>query len=203
MSYYFAIIGTKDNPVFTHEFGTSRAGGDGYSRFSDEARTLNQFIVHSSLDIVEESIWTTGAMYLRHVDRFQHALVSGFVTGTGMKFLLLSTPNEDQLAGQHSQRPGSSRPISSAGRPMSGASMVGSRSSTLGMGSIGGALGAGGGPGTAAGAPQATEEAVRQFFAEVYENWVKTSLNPFYKIDMEIKSPTFRQRIAAAAKKYL
>lgn len=195
MSYYFAIVGTKDNPIFTYEFGTSRGGGDGLSRFSDEARTLNQFIVHSSLDIVEEIVWTTGAMYLRHVDRFQHALVSCFVTGTRMKFLLLSAPNDDQLAGQK-ERPSSARPMSSS-------STAGSRTSTLGMGSIGGALGAGGGPGTAAGAPQATEEAVRQFLAEVYEHWVKTTLNPFYKIDMEIKSPVFRQRVAAAARKFL
>ena len=195
MSYYFVIVGTKDNPIFTYEFGTSRSGGDGLSRFSDDARTLNQFIVHSSLDIVEEVVWTTGAMYLRHVDRFQHALVSGFVTGTGMKFLLLSAPSEDQLAGQQRERPSSSRPMSSG-------SVAGGKGA-FGMGNIGGALGTGGGLGTAAGAPQATEEAVRQFFAEVYENWVKTTLNPFYKIDMEIKSPVFRQRVAAAARKFL
>ena len=195
MSYYFAIVGTKDNPIFTYEFGTSRGGGDGFSRFSDEARTLNQFIVHSSLDIVEEVIWTTGAMYLRHIDRFQHALVSCFVTGTGMKFLLLSAPTSEQPAGQK-ERP-------SSGRPMSSSSTASQRNNTFNLGSIGGALGAGGGPGTAAGAPQATEEAARQFFAEVYEYWVKTTLNPFYKIDMEIKSPVFRQKVAAAAKKFL
>lgn len=195
MSYYFAIVGTKDNPIFTYEFGTSRGGGDGQSRFSDEARTLNQFIVHSSLDIAEEVVWTTGAMYLRNIDRFQHALVSCFVTGTGMKFLLLNAPTEEQPAGQK-ERP-------SSGRPLSSSSAAGTRGSTFSMSGIGGALGTGGGLGTAAGAPQATEEAVRQFFAEVYEHWVKTTLNPFYRIDMEIKSPVFRQRVAAAAKKFL
>jgi hypothetical protein len=62
MSYYFAIIGTQDNPLFEYEFGTSKQGGDGVARFRDEARHMNQFIVHSSLDIVEEVQWGTGQM---------------------------------------------------------------------------------------------------------------------------------------------
>ncbi|KAL9058006.1 MAG: hypothetical protein Q9162_001998 [Coniocarpon cinnabarinum] len=197
MSYYFAIIGTKDNPIFTYEFGTSRGSADGLSRFTDDARTLNQFIVHAALDIVEEAVWTTGALYLKNVDRFRNALVSCFVTGTGMKFMLLSAPHEEQL--------GKERPGSGLGRPLSSGSSGSKHGSggVFGMGQIGGAFSPAGGPGTAAGAPQATEEAVRQFFADVYENWVKTTLNPFYKIDMEIKSPVFRQRVAAAARKFL
>lgn len=64
MSYYFAIVGTKDNPLFEHEFGTWRHGGDGVARFREDARHMNQFIVHSSLDIVDEMMWNTGAMYV-------------------------------------------------------------------------------------------------------------------------------------------
>jgi hypothetical protein len=37
----------------------------------------------------------------------------------------------------------------------------------------------------------------------VYENWVKTIMNPFYQVNMEVKSPVFRGRVAAAGKKYL
>jgi len=62
MSYYFAIIGTKDNPLFEFEFGTSKSGGDGQARFSQEQRRLNQFVVHASLDLVEEVQWTSGQM---------------------------------------------------------------------------------------------------------------------------------------------
>lgn len=62
MSYYFAVIGTQDNPLFEYEFGTSKQGGDGQPRFSDESRHLNQFVLHSSLDIVEEVQWTNGQM---------------------------------------------------------------------------------------------------------------------------------------------
>lgn len=65
MSYYFAIVGAKDNPLFEHEFGTFKAGGDGVARFRSEARHMNQFIVHSSLDVVEELQWTSGHMYVR------------------------------------------------------------------------------------------------------------------------------------------
>lgn len=62
MSYYFAIIGTQDNPLFEYEFGTSKQGGDGQARFSEQAHQLNQFVLHSSLDIVEEVQWTTGQL---------------------------------------------------------------------------------------------------------------------------------------------
>jgi hypothetical protein len=62
MSYYFAIIGTQDNPLFEYEFGTAKQGGDGVARFPEQARHMNQFIVNSSLDIVEEVQWANGQM---------------------------------------------------------------------------------------------------------------------------------------------
>lgn len=49
----------------------------------------------------------------------------------------------------------------------------------------------------------ATEDAIKNFFVEVYENWVKAVMNPFYKANMEVKNPIFRQRVVAAGKKYL
>ena len=57
MSYYFTIIGTRDNPLFESEFGTSKGGGDGSPRFREEARHMNQFITHAALDMVEEIQW--------------------------------------------------------------------------------------------------------------------------------------------------
>jgi hypothetical protein len=48
-----------------------------------------------------------------------------------------------------------------------------------------------------------TEEAIKNFFMDVYENWVKTIMNPFYQVNMEVKSPVFRSRVVAAGKKYL
>ncbi|EDN10865.1 conserved hypothetical protein [Histoplasma mississippiense (nom. inval.)] len=59
MSYYFAILSPTDVPLFSLAFGTSKAGGDGVARFRfpDNAPYMNQFIVHASLDIVEELQW--------------------------------------------------------------------------------------------------------------------------------------------------
>lgn len=64
MSYYFCIVGTKDNPLFELDFGTSKQGGDGVARFPAEARQLNPFIVHASLDVVEEIQWLSSQLYV-------------------------------------------------------------------------------------------------------------------------------------------
>jgi trafficking protein particle complex subunit 2 len=48
-----------------------------------------------------------------------------------------------------------------------------------------------------------TEEAIKAFFTDVYENWIKTIMSPFYQVNMEVKSPVFRTRVAAAGKKFL
>ncbi|KAI5818471.1 Sedlin [Pyronema omphalodes] len=89
MTFYFAIIGTKDNPIYETEFGTSKQGGDGNARFPDEQRPMNQFILHSALDIVEEVQWVQKELYLKTVDRFNNLLVSCFLTAGNIKFLLL------------------------------------------------------------------------------------------------------------------
>ncbi|MCJ1364671.1 TRAPP subunit [Acarospora aff. strigata] len=179
MSYYFCIIGTKDNPLFEHEFGTSKAGGDGIARFRPEARHMNQFVVHSSLDIVEEVQWLTGNMYLKIIDRFQSSHISCFLTGGNIKFLLLHLPTP----------PPSASGASSALNPSTSSlsSRVSSSSTSI----------------AANPTSPATEEAIRQFMTEVYEVWVKNLMNPFYRVNMEVKSPVFRQRVAAAGRKYL
>ncbi|KNB08583.1 hypothetical protein FOXG_09403 [Fusarium oxysporum f. sp. lycopersici 4287] len=159
MSYYFAIVGTQDNPLFEHEFGTSKQGGDGQSRFSDQVRHLNQFILHSSLDIAEEVQWSHGQIVLTSSSTTTY---HAFVTAGNVKFLLLH------------------QPIIPTG--------TSSRSST--------AIGAN--P-----TSPATEEAIKMFFTEVYENWVKAIMSPFYRANMEVRSPVFRTRVAAAGRKYL
>ncbi|KAG9246798.1 trafficking protein-like protein particle complex subunit 2 [Calycina marina] len=160
MSYYFAIIGTQDNPLFEYEFGTSKQGGDGVARFPEQARHMNQFIVHGSLDIVEEVQWANGSMYLKCIDRFYNNFVSCWMTGGNVKFLLLHAPS--QPAATTTTRTSIANPTS----------------------------------------PQ-TEEAIKQFFTEVYENWIKAIMSPFYHVNMEARSPIFRQRVVAAGKKYL
>jgi hypothetical protein len=64
MSYYFVIVSPTDKPLFDLTFGTSKAGGDGVARFrnGETSRYMNQFIVHASLDIVEEVQWLNSNM---------------------------------------------------------------------------------------------------------------------------------------------
>ncbi|CAJ2506175.1 Uu.00g003050.m01.CDS01 [Anthostomella pinea] len=191
MSYYFAIVGTQDNPLFEYEFGTSKQGGDGQSRFGEQARHMNQFIAHSSLDIVEEVQWGTGQMYLKHVDKFFNSHISAYVTAGNVKFLLLHQPpqstNTTSSSSSHNTNTTSSSNSSTA---LSAAAMIGAgRSSSTSIAAN-------------PTSPQ-TEEAVRSFMAEVYESWVKTIMSPFYRVNMEVRSPVFRQRVAAAGRKYL
>ncbi|KEZ41552.1 Trafficking protein particle complex subunit 2 [Scedosporium apiospermum] len=185
MSYYFVIVGTQDNPLFEYEFGTSKQGGDGLAHFGEQQKHMTQFIVHSSLDIVEEVQWTSGQMYLKCIDKFFNNYISCFITPSNAKFLLLHQPTS----------PTSSLPL--------GSTMTGSlaASTTLSVPPAPTARAS-----TAIGANPtglATEEAIRNFFTEVYENWVKAVMNPFYRADMEVTSPIFRQRVAAAGRKYL
>lgn len=65
MSYYFTILSPSDAPLFNIAFGTSKSGGDGIARFRfpDSTQYMNQFVIHSSLDIVEEAQWMNGNMY--------------------------------------------------------------------------------------------------------------------------------------------
>lgn len=75
-------------------------------KFQEDQRQMNQFILHSSLDVVEEVQWAQRELYLKTVDKFNNNLVSCFLTagssyprsttatvgtdsGTDIKFLLL------------------------------------------------------------------------------------------------------------------
>ncbi|CDK27755.1 unnamed protein product [Kuraishia capsulata CBS 1993] len=89
MSYYFAMIGTKDNPIYELEIGTYKQSGDGTPKFPTEMKELNPFIVHSALDIVEEVQWKNNQLYLKTIDSFYGYQVSAYVTPGNVKFMLL------------------------------------------------------------------------------------------------------------------
>ncbi|KAE8138267.1 Sedlin [Aspergillus pseudotamarii] len=191
MSYYFTILSPTDVPLFNIAFGTSKSGGDGIARFRfpDTAQYMNQFIIHSSLDIVEEAQWMNGNLYLKHIDTYPpaSAYISAFLAPSGARFLLLHQP--PQLPSASSTGSGSS---SILGASFSASALGGGSSSRASSSSIG----------ANPTSPQ-TEEAVRQFMNEVYENYVKTVMSPFYSQGMEIRSPVFRSRVTAAGRKWL
>ncbi|XP_075252548.1 trafficking protein particle complex subunit 2-like [Convolutriloba macropyga] len=132
--FYFAIVGRKDNPLYESEFGQAKR----------EMRYLNQMIAHASLDMIDEQVWTPGSdkMYLKSVDKFNQYHVSGFVTASCIRFVLLH---------------------SDTGK----------------------------------------EENIKNFFSEVYENFIKISVNPFYEPNTPIKNAAFHQRVEVLAKKFL
>ncbi|KAK0511576.1 hypothetical protein JMJ35_006149 [Cladonia borealis] len=191
MSYYFCIVGTRDQPLFELEFGTSKQGGDGIARFSQEARHMNPFIVHSSLDFVDEMQWTNNQMYLKRVDQFASSHISTFLTPTSTRFMLLHLPHPPNTAPQSTASPNSFPPFTPyTSTPAS--TTTGSRSSSSSSTSI---------PNNPT-SPQ-TEEAIRAFFGEVFEVWIKAIMSPFGSVEGKLGSPVFRQRVVAAGKKYL
>ncbi|KAL1964967.1 hypothetical protein VTN77DRAFT_6167 [Rasamsonia byssochlamydoides] len=216
MSYYFTILSPTDVPLFSLTFGTSKAGGDGVARFRfpESAQYMNQFIIHASLDIVEEAQWTNGALYLKHIDTYPPtaAHISAFLTPSGARFLLLHQP--PQLPSSSSPSSASATGIGSSSGFGGGGGGGGLMSSSLtqsAFSAVGGGLTGSVVPSSRASSssiaanptsPQ-TEEAIRQFMHEVYENWVKTVMSPFYRQGMEIRSPVFRARVIAAGRKWL
>lgn len=64
----------------------------------EESAHVDEFLLHSALDIVDELMWTTQSMNLKVVDKFNDQFVSAFVTATNIKFLLLhETRNDDTI----------------------------------------------------------------------------------------------------------
>lgn len=48
-----------------------------------------------------------------------------------------------------------------------------------------------------------SEDSVKNFFTEVYELYVKLSMNPFYKFDTAITSSLFDARVHSVGRRYL
>jgi hypothetical protein len=112
--------------------------------------------------------------YLKHIDRYASSYISCFLTGGNIKFLLLSNPETHAATNTVASR--------SSAAASARASTQGSLYNPT--------------------AP-ATEEAIKNFFMECYDVWVKTLMNPFYETDMVVRSPKFRERVAAAGRRYL
>ncbi|CAM8993773.1 unnamed protein product [Rhodiola kirilowii] len=68
----FVIVSRNDIPIYEAEVGSAAK--------KEEAAQQHQFILHAALDIVQDLAWTTSAMFLKSVDRFNDLVVSVYVT---------------------------------------------------------------------------------------------------------------------------
>ncbi|KAJ2609092.1 TRAPP subunit [Coemansia sp. RSA 1365] len=87
-TYYFAIVGATDSPLYEAEFGIHRA----------ENKHLHQFVVHAALDLVEDALFLTNACYLKTVDKYNDWNVSAYVTPSNVRLMLLhEARSEDSI----------------------------------------------------------------------------------------------------------
>ncbi|KAJ7004831.1 trafficking protein particle complex subunit 2 isoform X2 [Populus alba x Populus x berolinensis] len=68
----FIIVSRNDIPIYEAEVGSATK--------REDAAQMHQFILHAALDIVQDLAWTTSAMYLKAIDRFNDMVVSVYVT---------------------------------------------------------------------------------------------------------------------------
>ncbi|GJM85518.1 hypothetical protein PR202_ga01975 [Eleusine coracana subsp. coracana] len=68
----FVIVSKNDIPIYEAEVGSAPK--------KEELAYQHQFILHAALDVVQDLAWTTNAMFLKSVDRFNDLVVSVYVT---------------------------------------------------------------------------------------------------------------------------
>lgn len=163
-SYYFAIIGTRDNPLYELEFSSFKSVSQadyipGKSQFPPSVKELLPFISNSSLDLIEDALWSTNVFNLGRIDSFYGLLVNAYITQGNIKLILCHD----------------------------------SHTNGTGVGSI------------SSGLPSSKydDNAIKQFFNEANELYVKCLLNPFYSVNDPIVSPDFDLKIKSIARKYL
>ena len=88
MKQFFCIIARGDVPIYQTQLQSSAS--------KVQKEDLIQFIVHASLDAVDQKVWTSNSMYYRNVDKFNDVNISAFVTAGHQKFLLLHDQKTDE-----------------------------------------------------------------------------------------------------------
>ncbi|KAL6903660.1 hypothetical protein ACP4OV_004473 [Aristida adscensionis] len=68
----FVIVSKNDIPIYEAEVGSAPK--------KEDLSYHHQFILHAALDVVQDLAWTTSAMFLKSVDRFNDLVVSIYVT---------------------------------------------------------------------------------------------------------------------------
>lgn len=65
-TYAFVIVGPNDCPVYTADL-SQLGGASSQSRQhrNDEQQHLYQFVLQASLDVIQETVWTSQNMFLK------------------------------------------------------------------------------------------------------------------------------------------
>ncbi|EGW34708.1 uncharacterized protein SPAPADRAFT_132846 [Spathaspora passalidarum NRRL Y-27907] len=101
-SYYLAIIGTRDNPIYELEFASFKNTTilsspstpntpppiPGKARFAPNVKELLPFIANSSLDLIEDAQFTSNQLNLGKIDTFYGISINAFITPGNIKFVL-------------------------------------------------------------------------------------------------------------------
>ncbi|CAI5757667.1 unnamed protein product [Candida verbasci] len=103
-SYYFTIIGTKDNPLYELEFSSFKNIPTtlpsnyipGKSQFSQSTKELLPFIANSSLDIIEDLQFSTNLLNLGKIDQFYGLNINGYITQGSIKFIICYDSTKDE-----------------------------------------------------------------------------------------------------------
>ncbi|KAA3472009.1 Sedlin [Gossypium australe] len=75
----FIIVSRNDIPIYEAEVGSAAK--------REDAAQLHQFVLHAALDIVQDLAWTTSAMFLKAIDRFNDLVVSVYVTASHILYI--------------------------------------------------------------------------------------------------------------------
>jgi len=85
----FVIVGHDDHPLYEIDLAPRPDGRETQGVY------LHQFVLHASLDAVNEQLWTTTNMHLGPVDKFNNLIVTAYTTAAHIKFLLLHDGRSD------------------------------------------------------------------------------------------------------------
>lgn len=90
MSYYFAILGSTNEPIYELDIGTYRQNGDGSTNFPEEINELKQFITNASLDILENVQFKSNQIFFKNIDSFYGYSIDIYLTQGNTKFIILT-----------------------------------------------------------------------------------------------------------------